>query len=320
MTSAVPGERWRPADDRPTIATARVKTAAAHRRRWRAPSVGRVLLYVVLIGGALMAVAPFIYMLLTSLKSYGSVIANTLWPWPPFGREALQWQNYPLAIQAVGWDSQWGTWLLVRYLANSLIVGGATVVGVLTTSVLAAYALARLNLPGSNAIFVLILTVIMVPEDLTLVPKVVMMFNLHWYNTYSALIVPFMVSVFGIFLLRQSFLQFPRELEEAAALDGMGHLRFLWSIVLPLSRPALITLALMTFIDSWDSFKWPLLVTRDSGMRVLAVGLQQFMLGEGKAVEQLMAFATVVIAPIVVFYFLAQKYFREAITTTGLKR
>jgi ABC-type glycerol-3-phosphate transport system permease component len=293
--------------------------SAAGRRRGRAPSIGRVLLYLVLIGGAFLALAPFIYMLLTSLKSYGSVITNNLWPWPPFGPEPLQWQNYPQAVQAVGWDAQWGTWLLVRYLANSLIVCAAVVLGVQVTSVLAAYALARLELPGSNAIFLLILAAIMVPEDLTLVPKVVMMFNLRWYNTYLALIVPFTVSVFGIFLLRQSFRQLPRELYEAAVLDGMGHLRFLWSIVLPLSRPALITLALMTFISAWDSFKWPLLVTRDSSMRVLAVGLQQFMLGEGKEVEQLMAFATLVIAPIVVFYFLAQKYFREAITTTGLK-
>jgi multiple sugar transport system permease protein len=315
MTSALPEDRWLPAAERPTLAAARTHSAV----HWRAPSPGRVLLYIVLIGGAAMAVAPFIYMLMTSLKSYGSVITNNLWPWPPFGGEALQWQNYPQAIQAVGWDSQWGTWLLLRYLANSLIVCGAVMLGVQATSILAAYALARLDLPGQNIIFMLILAVIMVPEDLTLVPKVVMMFNLKWYNTYFALIVPFTVSVFGIFLLRQSFLQIPRDLYEAAVLDGMGHLRFLWSIVLPLSRPALITLALMTFIGSWDSFKWPLLVTRDSSMRVLAVGLQQFMLGEGKEVEQLMAFATLVTAPIVVFYFFTQKYFREAITTSGLK-
>jgi multiple sugar transport system permease protein len=301
------------------VADVRLGRLAGGVNGFKLPSLGKLLLYAVLIGGALISVGPFIYMLMTSLKTYGSVIANNLWPWVPLGGEALQWGNYPQAIETVGWDSQWGTFLFVRYLANSLIVTAGIMLGVLTTSVLAAYALARLTIPGKNVIFLLILAGVMVPEDLTLVPKVVMMFNLKWYNTYFALIIPFTVSVFGIFLLRQFFMQIPRDLYEAAVLDGMGHLRFLWSIVLPLSRPALITLALMTFIWSWDSFKWPLLVTRDTNMRVLAVGLQQFMLGEGKEVQLLMAFSALVVAPVVVFYFLAQKYFREGIITSGLK-
>jgi multiple sugar transport system permease protein len=159
----------------------------------------------------------------------------------------------------------------------------------------------------------------MVPEDLTTVPKVVMMFNLQWYNSYAALIVPFTVSVFGIFLLRQFFMQIPRELYEAAVLDGVGHIGFLFRVVLPLSRPILMALGLLTFVWSWDNFKWPLLVTRDSSMRVMAVGLQQFMIGEGKEVQLLMAFATLVAGPVIVLYFITQKYFKEGILTTGLK-
>jgi ABC-type glycerol-3-phosphate transport system permease component len=277
------------------------------------------LLYAVLLIGATAAVLPFLYMLLTSVKSYGSVIAGTVWPWPPFGSEPLQLQNYPDALARVGWDDQWHTWLFLRYLANSVIVTAAALVGTLVTSILAAYALARIELPGKAIVFGLLLATVMVPEDVALVPKVVMMFNLHWYNTYAALIVPFTVSVFGIFLLRQFFMQIPRELFDAALVDGMGHLRFLTAVVVPLSRPAIFTLGLLTFVASWDSFKWPLLVTRDASMRVLAVGLQQFMLGEGGDVHLLMAFATLVAAPIILFYFLVQRQFRDAVLTAGIR-
>ena len=283
-------------------------------------SAGRVGIYVVLILGAVASLLPFVYMVMTSLKSYGAVVDNHFWPWPPFGSEPIQWSNYPLALQQIGFDRQLGVPLFMRYLANSVLVTGCIVIGTLVTSILAAYALAKLNVPGKNLLFLVILAIIMVPEDATLVPKVVMIYNLHWYNTYFALIVPFTVNVVSIFLLRQFFLQIPKELYEAAAIDGMGHFGYLWSIVVPLSKPAILTVALLNFIWSWDSFKWPLLVTRDTGMRVLGVGLQQFKSGEGGTnVQYLMVFATLVVLPVLFFYFLLQKQFREAITTVGIK-
>ena len=129
-----------------------------------------------------------------------------------------------------------------------------------------------------------------------------------------------MVSVFGIFLLRQFYMQIPKDLFDAAVIDGAGHLRYLFAIVLPLSKPAVITVALLNFIWSWDSFKWPLLVTRNSNMRVLAVGLQQFLVGEGGTkVQLMMAFSTMVVLPVLVFYFFTQKYFTEGIARTGIK-
>jgi multiple sugar transport system permease protein len=283
-------------------------------------SPGRVAIYVVLLLGAIVSLLPFVYMGMTSLKSLGAVINNNFWPWPPFGTEGLQFQNYPQAIQTIGFDRTAGVPLFVRYLANSIVVTVGIVVGTLVTSILAAYALAKLNVPGKNLLFVVILAVIMVPEDAIIVPKVVMIYNLHWYNTYWALIVPFTVSVVGIFLLRQFFMQIPKELYEAAVMDGMGHLRYLYSVVIPLSRPAILTVALLNFIWSWDSFKWPLLVTRDTSMRVLGVGLQQFKSAEGgSSVQLLMVFATLVVVPILVFYFLLQRQFREAVTTVGIK-
>lgn len=278
------------------------------------------LIYVVLFAGAIASILPFVYMVSTSLKTYGSVINNNFWPWPPFGGEGLQWNNYPQAIRTVGWDDQWQTWLVVRYFANTLIITAVVVVGVLLTSVLAAYAFAQMNLPGRNFLFMLVLATIMIPNDLVLVPKVVMMYNFKWYNTYLALTVPFMANVLGIFLLRQFFLQIPKDLFEAARIDGASHLRYLFQVVIPLSMPAIVTIALLNFIASWDEFKWPLLVTRDASMRVLAVGLQQFTQSEGGTSTQLlMAFATLVILPVIIFYLFTQEYFTQGITTTGIK-
>jgi ABC-type glycerol-3-phosphate transport system permease component len=303
-----------------------IGTAAKDRAAVGAPrrsgrlSVGGVLVQLVIVLVALAAVVPFLFMLSTAFKTYADVINRVIWPWPPFGNEAPQIGNFAEAITTVGNDTQWGIPLFYRYLLNSLIVTGSIVLGTLVTSTLAAYALARMDLPGKQLLFVLVLITMMMPEDLTLVPKLVMMFNLGWYNTYFALIVPSLVSVFSIFLLRQFFMQIPKDLFEAAMLDGMGHLRFLVSIVVPLSRPALLTVGLLNFIWSWDSFKWPLLVTRESSMRVLAVGLQQFMQGEGGSkVHLLMAFASMVIIPVLILYFVTQKQFREGILNAGLK-
>lgn len=281
---------------------------------------GRIGIYVVLTIGAVIAVIPFIYMLLSAVKSYGSIINNNFWPWWPLGNEAPQWNNFPDAIEQIGFDRQWGVPLFFRYFANSALVTVVIVAGTLFTSILAAYTFAYINVPGRNLLFLFILATLMIPNDLTLVPKLVMMYNFTWYNTYLALTIPFMVSVFGIFLLRQFYMQIPKDLFDAALIDGAGHLRYLFSIVLPLSKPAVITIALLNFIWSWDSFKWPLLVTRNSNMRVLAVGLQQFLVGEGGTkIQLMMAFSTMVVLPVLIFYFFTQKYFTEGIARTGIK-
>jgi ABC-type glycerol-3-phosphate transport system permease component len=281
---------------------------------------GHWAIYIVLTLGAFLAIAPFLYMIMTSVKTYGSVIAGNLWPWWPLGDETIQWSNYPEAIKTIGFDKAWQVPLFYRYAINSIVVTLATVSGVILTSVLAAYVFAQMDVPGKSILFMLLLATIMIPGDLTLVPKVVMMFQWKWYNTYLALTVPFLANVIGIFLLRQFFMQIPRDLFDAALIDGAGHLRYLFTIVLPLSKPAVVTVGLLNFIFAWDSFKWPLLVTRDSNMRVLAVGLQQFLVGEGGTkVQLMMAFSAMVVLPVVVFYFFTQKYFTEGIATTGLK-
>ena len=187
-------------------------------------SITRALIYAILILGALASVLPFAYMIMTALKTYGSATTNNFWPWFPLGDEALQWNNFNEAIETSGKDTQWQTFLFIRYFANSVIVSVAIVAGTVLTSILAAYALTHINLPGRNLVFLLILATIMVPNDLTLVPKVVMMFQLQWYNTYLALIVPFLASVFGIFLIRQFFMQIPKDLFDAARIEiGRAH-------------------------------------------------------------------------------------------------
>jgi ABC-type glycerol-3-phosphate transport system permease component len=283
-------------------------------------NTGRVLIYTVLILGAVISIIPFLYMILTSLKTYGSVVVDNFWPWPPFGTEAIQWSNYPEAIKTIGFDKQWQIPLFYRYLMNSMIVSGVIILGTAVTSILAAYVFAYLDIPGKNFFFMLVLATLMIPNDLTLVSKVVMVYNFKWYNTYQALTAPFLVSVFGIFLLRQFFMQIPRDLYDAARIDGAGHLRYLAAIVVPISQPAVITIALLNFIWSLDNFRWPLLVTRDESMRVLAVGLQQFWAGEGATqTHLLMAFASMIVVPILVFYFFTQKNFTEGISKTGIK-
>jgi len=214
----------------------------------------------------------------------------------------------------------WRGPLIYIYFLNSVITTLAVIAGVLTTSVLAAYALTHINLPGRDFFFLAILATIMIPNDLTLVPKVVMMFQWGWYNTYAALIVPFLVSVFGIFLLRQFFLTLPRELEDAAKIDGCSRLTFFRLVLLPLSKPALAAVGIFTFLHNWNSYLWPLIVTSTTSMRTLPVGLRFFVAQEGATQWTLLMAASVfVMAPVLLVFLLAQRYFIEGVSITGLK-
>ncbi len=300
-----------------TISVTRPATSAQPLRpgtRW--------LLYTVLIIISIGALVPFAWMLLTSLKDLGDVINLKFWPWPPFGNSTPQWSNYPEAIGLIGTDPDTGMPMFFRQLLNTGFVTACIIVGVTLTSVMAAYAFAQLNFPGKSALFILVLATLMIPDDLTLIPRTVMMYKnyLNWYNSYLALTVPFLGSAFGIFLIRQFFLQIPRDLFDAARIDGAGHVRYMIQIMIPLTRPAILTVALFNFIWTWNEFKWAQLVTRDNNMRMISVGLQSFLKGEGGASTHLaMAVAAMVVAPILVVYFFTQKYFTEGITTTGLK-
>ncbi|HET7771734.1 MAG TPA: carbohydrate ABC transporter permease [Chloroflexota bacterium] len=269
--------------------------------------LARILMHIALLLGALASVFPFYWMLITSLKSNSEAIAQppTFWP-----REWVL-QNYALAWNAAPFG---------RYFLNTMVITLCTVVGVVVVSTLAAYPFARMRFAGKNIVFAALLATMMIPADITVIPNFIIVTKwLGWYNTYQAQVVPYVGSVFAIFLLRQFFMTVPKELEEAALIDGCSRLRFLWAILVPLSIPALITVALLNFLGSWNAFLWPLLVTSAPEMRPIQLGLIVFQSDAGARYAELMAASTMVIMPTVLVFLVAQKYFVEGIARTGLK-
>lgn len=269
-------------------------------------NAGRLAIHLVLIIGAVWSIFPFVWMVLTSLKSYiEAAAARTLLP--------AHWlfSNYVAAWNQVG--------IFPRYFANTLFIAITTVLGVLITSSLAAYAFARLRFPGRDALFIILLATMMVPFEVTLVPNFVLMTDLGWINHYQALIIPWTASAFSVFLLRQAFRSIPQDLYDAAVLDGAGHLRFLVSIVLPLSAPALITSSLFSFLGSWNSLMWPLLVTSNPQIRPIQVGIAAFITDAGTQVQYLLAAVTISVVPVILIYLVLQRWFIEGIATVGLR-
>jgi multiple sugar transport system permease protein len=263
--------------------------------------------YLVVILLALAVMLPFIWMLVTSLKGQTEVFAYP----PTWIPKQVQWQNYLEVWQQAPFG---------RYFANSTIVALAVTVGQLTACILAAFAFARMNFRGSNFMFLVFLSTTMISSQVTLVPSYLIMRSLDWIDHYPALIVPFLANAFGVFMLRQSFRTIPRELEEAAKLDGCGRFRFLVQILLPLCKPILASQALFAFMGNWNSYLWPLIVTNRDSMRTLQIGLRYFVSSEGGTQWGVyMAAALVISLPVILVYFLVQKTFVESMASTGLK-
>ena len=239
------------------------------------------------------------------------------------------WNSGPGNV--VGWftwnKAPWG-----RYFANTFLIAGVNTIGELITSVLAAYAFARINFKGKTVLFTILLATYMMPAEATLIPNYVMMakpipgqsplfpiLRLGLYDTYQAQILPFLASAVSIFLLRQQFLSVPNELHDAAKIDGAGHFRFLWSVVLPISVPALVTVAILSFYGSWNAFQWPLIVTSNPDIRPVQVGLNAFRAEAGSSYHLLMAAAAFVVAPIVLIYLVGQRYLVQGVARTGIR-
>ena len=219
-------------------------------------------------------------------------------------------QNYALA---------WKSAPFARYYLNTAFVATATTVLEVIIASMAAYAFSFMRFPARNAVFGLFLATMMIPGEVLLVPNFITVTKLGWIDTYYALIVPWIVSVFAIFLIRQHFLTLPSELRDAAYLDGCSHWRFLWTIVAPLSKPVIVTGALLKFVGSWNAFLWVLIVTNKDQYRTLPVGLQNFSSEVGTVYNQLMAAATFSILPILILFLFTQKYFIRGIARTGIK-
>lgn len=267
--------------------------------RWAA-----ALSYAVLAVLAAACLIPFVWMVLTGLKPDSEVMSNP----PTWIPSVFKWSNFARAFSAFPF---------ARFLANTLWVAVAATGLQMITSTLAAYAFARLRFRGRNVLFLLYLGTLMIPQQVTIVPLFLLMRDLGWVNTFNALILPGAFSAFGVFLLRQFFLTIPQELEEAALMDGAVRLRILWQIIVPLSGPALATLAVFTFVREWNAFLWPLIVTSSPEMRVVSVGLTLFMGQYGTEWNLLMAAATVTVLPTIAMFALAQRYFVQGIALSG---
>jgi ABC-type glycerol-3-phosphate transport system permease component len=221
----------------------------------------------------------------------------------------------------------WVTARFSEYIRNSVLLTAITIAGLVVISTLAAYAFARMEFPGREAIFGLLLSTMMIPATVTMIPNFLTITGnnpflpfIRWYDNWPALTIPFMAGFFNIFMLRQFFAQVPNELWDASQIDGAGHLRFLVQIVLPLSRPPLTTVVIFSFISSWNSLLWPLIATKaGSGWWPVSVGLQNFVTEAGPETHLWMAGASISILPVLILYFVAQKQFIEGIATTGLK-
>lgn len=206
-----------------------------------------------------------------------------------------------------------------RFFLNTLIVALASVAGQLIFCSMAAYAFARLRFKGRDKLFGLYLATMMIPAIVTIIPAFLIINMFGWMNTYWALFTPTVSSVWGIFLLRQFFQTIPRDLEDAARVDGASEFTIFWRIILPLSKPALATLAIFAFMGSWKDFLWPLIVTNRMDMRTVEVGIATFSNLYNTDWPHQMAAAVVVMLPIIIVFFIAQKYFVRGITLTGLK-
>ena len=269
-------------------------------------ALSKGFIYLLLILGSILMLLPFIWMISTSLKAANEVMIMP----PQWIPTDIQWGNY---IKA------WFSAPFATYSVNSVIVLVASTIGELITTILAAYAFSRINFYGRDIIFSVLLGTMMVPGEVLLIPNFVTLSNLGWIDHYQALIVPWLASVFSIFLLRQFFLSIPKELSFAAKIDGCSDFRFLWSVMVPLAKPALITIAILKAIGSWNAFMWPLIVTSSESMRTLPVGLIAFSTDTGTKYELLMAASSMIIIPMIILYIVLQKYIIEGVARAGIK-
>ncbi len=292
--------------------TAERDAPRSQRANWKQSRIWRrriavTAVYLVLIALSITFLAPFALMVSTSLKTEDRIFTESL-EWIP---NPIRWQNYIEALQSFPF---------LLYLRNTLFVCALVVVGTVLSSALPAYGFARLRWKGRDVLFLIMLATIMLPAQVTMLPVFVMFRTIGWTGTYLPLVVPpFFGSAFAIFLLRQFFLTIPQELSDAARIDGCTEWRIFWQIIVPLSVPALATVALFAFIGAWTDFINPLVYLTDENTYTLAVGLQTFVGRHSSEWNLLMAAATVVTLPLMVVFFFTQRLFIEGITLTGIK-
>ncbi len=277
--------------------------------RLKTIKLSNVLTYTALTIVLIFTAFPFFWMVASSLNR-----PETLFAFPPklipdfyFKNYIDMWHNSP------GGVSWW------RYIGNTIFIAGTTTILSVFNSSLAGFAFAKLKFPLRNKIFILLLGLLMIPGEMLLIPNYVILKNLHWLNTYQAMIIPWCASVFGIFLTRQFFKTIPNELWEAAQVDGCSIGRYFFSVAVPLAKPTLLTLALFVFLGSWNAFLWPLIVATDYAIMPLEVALNSFLGSEGTEWGLLTAASTMVTAPVLILFLIFQRQFIEGIARGAIK-
>jgi multiple sugar transport system permease protein len=267
---------------------------------------GRIAAFAVLACVAGVTLLPFYWMLSSSLRTMDNMFALPI-QWIP---DPPNWQSYVLAWKAQDFG---------RFFLNSGIVAVAITLANLLFCSLAGYSLTKFRYRGRGLTFILILSTMMLPLEVTMVPLFLIIKRLDWANTYQGLIVPFLVDGFGVFLMRQYMLSIPRDLIDSARIDGASEWRIFWMIVLPLCKPALVALAVFTFREAWDMYIWPLIIITKDSLRTLPLGISLFMSSYGTSWDELMAIAVLGTLPMILLFFFLQRAFIQGIAATGLK-
>jgi ABC-type glycerol-3-phosphate transport system permease component len=297
-----------------TTATTSLTEVGTNRVRWwrRKSTYNRLRLGIstlIIVIGAVIMLVPLAWMVSTSLKPEADVFLIPI-QWIP---RRILWRNYPEALHFVPFDT---------YYFNSIRVTSLAVIGALISSSCVAFAFARLRAPGKTILFIILLSTLMLPEEVTLVPVYLLFKHLGWLDTYKPLIVPswFGGSAFYIFLLRQFYLTLPTDLDDAAKIDGASLFDIYWRIILPLSKPALATVAIFSFFSHWNSFQAPLIYLNTTEKYTIPVGLRLYMSALGNTHwNYLMAATLMSIIPPLIIFFTSQRYFVQGAVLTGLK-
>ena len=268
--------------------------------------LAKFITYTILILGAAFILLPFVWMISTSVKPDNEVLKMP----PQWIPTVIQWKNYVDAFKAVPFFT---------YLKNSIVVTVAITSCELITTILAAFAFAQLEFKGKNLLFMLLVATMMVPGEILTIPNFVTLARLGWIDSYKAMVAPWATSVFSIFLLRQQFASIPQSYYKAARMDGCSDLRYLFTVMVPMSRPTIVSVALLKIINSWNSYLWPLISTNSREMRTLPVGLAYFSTEAGTDYNTLMAFSLMIISPTILVYLFTQKYIIQGVSKTGLK-
>ena len=270
--------------------------------------LNNTLLLILLIGIALLVIVPILWMLSTSFKPKSQWFLPEIY-WIP---KTFTWENYQNILND-------DTLPIVRWFLNSLFLSGTITFLILLVDSLAAYAYARMEFPGRRPLFALLLATLFLPGVMFLVPNFLTIARLGWLNNYLGVITPALAGVFGVFFMRQFFESLPKELEEAAQIDGASQFQIFYKIALPLAKPALATLGIITFLGAWNDFLWPLLILKDRALLTLPPGLRTLQGAYTSEYGQMMAGAAITAVPVLILYIILQRYIVASVQTTGLK-